>query len=437
MKRSIDIALIKWKKSKGRKVLLLRGARQVGKTYAARTLGKEFENFVEFNFEENPSLKHFFEGPLDPESICEQLSVYSENNIVPGKTLLFFDEIQTCPNAIRSLRFFYEKLPELHVIAAGSLLEFALSEIPSFGVGRIESLFMYPMSCYEVFSAIASEKLSDSINNPKNLQTALSVPLHQKAIKLFKLYQLIGGMPEIVDSYKNQRDITLCQKKLDALIQTMQDDFAKYKSRTPVAQLWEVFQSIAQQTGQKFTYSNIDSASTQYHLKQALDLLIQAGIAHKITHCSAQGFPLGASINPKKFKVIPLDVGIHQRLLKLNLADYMSSDSFSQINKGNIAETVVGLELLHYSWNSWEKGHLYYWHREHPQSNAEVDYISNIQNNIIPIEVKAGTKGQMQSLYQFLDTHTNSPKGIRISLENFNHYDRIQTIPLYAIKSLF
>lgn len=434
MERNIDKALIGWKNKFPRKVLLVRGARQVGKTYSVRQLGKVFENYLEINFEEELETKKFFDSSLNPDSICRKLSAYYSTQITPGKTLLFFDEIQACPNALSSLRFFYEKMPELHVIAAGSLLELVMSEIPSHGVGRIQSLFMYPLS-FDEFLLANGEKALIEIKTNAAGDRPLDEPFHNKLVDYLKVYYLIGGMPASVKDYVLNKDILRCQSMLSDLIESLKDDFAKYKRRSPVKRLQEVFESISLQTGSKFKFSNIESSSSHNPLKEALDLIVQAGLAHKIYHTSAHGLPLGAQIDIKKFKVIVNDTGIQQKLLGLNMSDIVKADDFESINKGNIAEIFAGLEIIK-SLSASSRCQLYYWHKEKRGSNAEVDYIIQKANGIMPIEVKSGSQGKMQSMHIFLKKH-NLKKGIRLSLENFSKYGDIEVYPLYAIANVF
>ena len=431
MKRTVYQHLLTWKQDPSRKVLLVRGARQVGKTYSVRELGKTFQNFLEVNFEANIDIHSFFNGPLNPKDICLKLAAYFSVPIVSGKTLLFFDEIQSCPQALSSLRYFSEQMPDLHVVATGSLLEFALAEIPSQGVGRISSVFMYPLSFSEFLTAVEAESLLAIISSG-SANTPLDNAFHKKLIDIYKIYQFIGGLPAVVQSYILFNDLHKCQGILDNLIITYQDDFAKYKKRAPVSMLRDVFQSIAFQSGTKFQFSRVNSESTHQPLKNALELLEQAGLAYKIYHSDARGIPLGGQINQKKFKVILFDMGIQQRLLGLDLANYLVSKDFEHINRGSLAEAYVGLELIKMAVQS--RPALNYWHREQRGSNAEVDYVIQRAETIIPIEVKAGTKGQMQSLHLFMQER-NISRGIRCSLENFSTYDNIEVIPLYAIAS--
>ncbi len=413
---------------------MLRGARQVGKTYSVRQLGKTFKYFIEINFELDKDVRYFFENSINPHNLIEKLSAYYQTPIIKGQTLLFFDEIQECPEAIKSLRFFYEKMPQLNVIAAGSLLEFALSEILSYGVGRIETLFMYPLNFKEFLWALNENALSEIIKN-SNYNNPIEVPFFKRLQDLLKTFLLIGGMPEVVANYVKNRDLKICQKIISNLILTFKDDFKKYRKRTPVDCLNEVFNSIILQTGSKFVFSNVNSNSTYKTMQNALDLLVMAGLAYKVYHTSASGIPLGAQINQKKYKVLIFDIGIFQQIAGIDISTILTADNVNTLNKGNIAELFTGLEIISYS-NPEMPANLYYWHRESKSSNAEIDYVIQIDNNILPIEVKAGTKGKMQSLYIFLE-EKKLDYGFRISLENFSQFEKIKTLPIFAISNLF
>jgi predicted AAA+ superfamily ATPase len=427
MKRHIDQYLLNWKQISGRKVLLVRGARQVGKTYSIRTLAKQFRYKLEVNFEEDPAIKSFFEGSLSPQHICEKLSAYFNIPIVEGETFLFFDEIQACPNALKSLRFFYEKMPDLHVVAAGSLLELALGEIPSFGVGRISSLFMYPMTFGEFLIVTEGQALSEILNS--SYDKPIDAAFHQRLMEKFRVYSVIGGMPSIVESYRVHRDMRKCQNLIDELVINFQDDFAKYREQSDLPVLQEVFSSIVQQTGRKFKYSNISTENKTYHYKRALDLLVKAGLAHKVYHTSARGIPLGAQVDDKKFKVLLWDIGVYQRLLGLNLSEFLVQDDCELINKGSFAELFVGLEFIGNS-SPLTREQLYYWHREARSSNAELDYVIQKDTEIIPVEVKSGIRGKLQSMNLFLEER-DLKKGICFSPNNFFQSAFISYMPIY------
>lgn len=433
LERRIDSELLRWKNEPDRKPLLIRGARQVGKSSSVRRLGESFETFLEINFEEHRSVHSIFEGDLTPQTLCESLSIMFDTEIIPGRTLLFFDEIQACIPAISSLRFFLEKMPDLHVIAAGSLLEFAISEIPSFGVGRIRSLFMYPMSFDEFLNGVGQEKLLN-LKRKASSQNPLPSALHEKLLELLKKFLVIGGMPEAVDKFASTRDLRKCQQVLDDLVTSYRADFAKYREKTPAVRIREVFDSVAHQAGGKFVYARTSQNLNTQQVKEALDLLIMAGLVIPVTHTSSNGIPLGAARNPKKRKMLLLDTGLFQRLMQLEISDILFNNELKLVNRGGIAEQFVGLELLKNS-SCYHQTELFYWHREALNSSAEVDYLIQKNDLILPLEVKSGTKGSMNSMFMFL-REKQSTYGYRLSLENFSEYDKIKAYPLYAVTNI-
>ena len=431
--RKIDNELLKWKNSTPRKVVLLRGARQVGKSSAVRELGKTFDHFVEVNLEKQSQLKAIFEPDCVVERILKELSFELQTPIIPNKTLLFIDEIQNCIPAISALRYFYEDMPELHVIAAGSLFEFALEKIPSFGVGRIRSLFMYPFSYDEFIRAMNCTMLADELKN-HSPQNPLAETLHNKCKRLLVEFMLIGGMPEVVSKYVETGSLHECQEILEDITQNFYNDFAKYKHRANVSLLKEVFEAVIEQTGEKFTYSKASKTANHLQIKECVELLEMAGLIYPVTHTSANGLPLGAEQNRKFRKYLIFDTGIYQRFLKLNIGASFQPEHIAQINKGAFAELLAGLEIIKAAPINFPLS-LYYWQREKAGSNAEVDYIIQQNENIVPVEIKANTKGTMQSMFQFL-AEKNYPYGIRSSMENFGNYENIRVYPLYAISQI-
>ena len=431
--RRIDAVLLAWKSASSRKALLLRGARQVGKTAAIRRLAESFEHFIEINFEELPSTARIFDGDLEVREICDRLSAFAGKPIIPGKTLLFFDEIQACPRCLSSLRFFYERMPELHVAAAGSLLEFALENIASFGVGRITSVFVYPFTFAEFVTANSGTALVEMIDrcNPAH---PMNEALHLKLIEKLRIYLVIGGMPAVVSAYTANEGLLTCKRILDDLVNVYLDDFVRYRKRAPVARLRETFESITRQTGGKFVYSSVSPECSTYESKISLDLLERAGLAYRIYHAVARGMPLGAQINTRKFKAILFDVGVHQRLLGLDLQEHIVKSHEDIINKGNVAELFAGLELVA-NGSSYSRPQLYYWHREAKSSNAEVDYVVQRGSRLLPIEVKSGKKGRMRSLRIFMEER-GLDIGVRVSEENYGRYDGIVVLPIYAVGNL-
>lgn len=262
----------------------------------------------------------------------------------------------------------------------------------------------------------------------------LDTLFHEKLLDYLRRFIVLGGMPEVVSEYLRTNDIRVCQQVLDDLVISLQDDFSKYKKQVPSLRINEVFDAVVRQSGGKFVYTNASPTSTHLQTKEAVELLIMAGLIIPVTHTSANGIPLGAEINRKKRKMLLFDTGILQRLAGLSLSDIVLGQDFASINKGHLAEQFAGLELLKAS-SPYIRNDLYYWQREAKSSNAEVDYVIQKEERIIPVEVKSGKQGSMQSMYLFLE-EKQVALGVRTSLENFSEYNQIQVYPLYAIGNL-
>lgn len=429
MKRLIDYYLRKWKDSLLRQPLLLRGARQVGKTYAVRELGKTFSSFVEINFESNKKIKTLFDRDLDPHRILREISALTDKQIIPGQTLLFLDEIQTVPEGILALRYFYEIMPELHVIAAGSLLDFAIEQV-GVPVGRVQFLYMYPMSFIEFLSALEhpmliKEILSHSIEEP------IAEIVHDKIFSLLSHYLAVGGMPQAVACWKNMQNLHACSQIPQSLVAAYQYDFVKYGKSHQIKYLDLLFSHIPQQLGKKFKYSQVGDFRKR-ELEPCVDLLVTAGVIHRVNHSDAQGIPLGAQADTHTFKLLFIDVGLSQFILDLKTGDWLLNPLEEFINKGLLVESFVGQELIAYE-HPMKKARLYYWKRDARGSEAEVDYVIQHKGHIIPLEVKSGKGNTLRSMQLFLDSHPNSPYGIRFSTNNYSVYEKIHSYPLYAI----
>lgn len=433
MKRTIDYFLLEWKNQQSRKPLLLRGARQVGKTYAIRTLGKTFSHFIELNLEQNEQAKFIIEQDFDPHRIIQQLSELLQKKIIPGSTLLFFDEIQSSPRAITLLRYFYEMIPQLHVIAAGSLLDFAIEQV-GMPVGRVSSLYMYPMSFFEFLVANnhhmwAQELLKHTIETP------LLEPVHDKLLGLVGEYLAIGGMPEAVNEWMRTKASWASKKVHADLLNSYQQDFGKYGKKHQIKYLNLLFQKAVNQLSNKFMYSRVGEYQKR-ELEPALELLEMAGLFHKVIRTSGQGIPLGANADIDDFKIIFLDVGLCQAALKFDITPWFIDPLPTFINKGELVEAFVGQELLAYS-DPVTKSGLFYWHRENRASQAEIDFLTQINQNVIPIEVKAGNSKRIKSMQIFLESHPNSSYGLRFSADNYSVYQKINSYPLYAVAKPF
>lgn len=450
-KRIIDSYLSDWASSASHKPLLLRGARQVGKSTAVRHLGERFDSYVEINLERHPEYKTVFRENLDVGRIVPQLSVLCGKQITAGKTLLFIDEIQECPEAIMSLRFFKEDLPELHVVAAGSLLEFALDELPTFGVGRIHSMYMYPMT-FDEFLLANGERLLKETRDKATAKEPLPEALHEKLIGLLRVYMIIGGMPEVVSRWVDTHDFLQCQEMQDDIIMGYEDDFPKYRKKVNSTLLRLTMRSIAVQATKKFVCTAVGGGYKAAEVKAALDMLEKAGIAIPVTHTDANGLPLGSEANPSFRKMLLLDTGLTLRLLNMTLGNIseitthiLTACASELVNKGTIAEMLVGIEMMHYLSPN-VRHEMYYWTRQAKNSLAEIDYVTCQNMTIVPIEVKAGTQGGMKSLWLFMrEKHLHS--AIRCSLENFGEFDyadtqtdgvvrHVRICPLYAISMI-
>lgn len=442
--REIDKALLTWKNSPRHKPLLLRGARQVGKSSSIHHLAEQFESFVEINFERKPNFAEIFKGDLGAQHIIENIKSITGEDIIPGKTLLFFDEIQMCKEAISSLRFFWEDVPELHVIAAGSLLEFALNEIPTFGVGRIHSMFMYPMSFDEFIGALGMNVLCKAKQNATQTCPLPSFQ-HEKLVELFRTYLMVGGMPECVSTWVSTHSYAECQTVQKELVYTYEVDFAKYKKRANTTLLRQTLHSVAHQIGEKFVYSQVSREFRAVQIKEALSLLTLAGLVIPIYNTAANGFPLSAEADEKCAKYLFLDSGLLLSILGMDLGSIaeiseqiLIGNASDLVNKGHITEMVAGLEIIK-NMPSDTIPTLYFWMREARNSLAEVDYVMAKDMKVLPVEVKAEVRGGMKSLYSFVESK-GITHAVRTSLENFGQFKKddclIDIYPLYALSNL-
>jgi predicted AAA+ superfamily ATPase len=429
LKRSLDNELIKWKKSSFRQPLLVRGARQVGKTFSIQRFGsKYFNNCVTLNFEEQPESAACFET-LNVTEILEKISILKSVQITPGKTLLFMDEIQSCPESIVSLRYFYEKMPELHVIGAGSLLEFALrSSDFKMPVGRISSLYMEPLSFAEFLDAQGHENLIKYLDQV-DIYTKLENLYKDILEKILKKYLLVGGMPAVVSAYVEGASPEEIKMLQSSILQTYQADFAKYATTSKHKYLKDVFLAAPRVVGKQCKYSYINPHVQSRFLKDALGLLSDARCLHQIFHSSGHGIPLEAQLNPKKFKILFIDVGLMQRSLGLD-TKLMFEKDIMIVNRGSVAEQYIGQQILTTS-DFFEEKHLHYWSRESRSSQAEVDFLAVLEDKVLPVEVKAGKTGSLRSMHLFLNEHPESPFGIRFSPHEFSWHDNVLSIPLY------
>ena len=446
LNRNIDRYLEEWKQESDRKPLLIRGARQVGKSCAVRHFGETFEYYLEVNFERDIDVAEFFSGNMNVHDIAEKLSMYYGVPVEAGKTLLFLDEIQSCPKALHSLWFFREDYSQLHVVAAGSLLEFALKDIRSYGVGRISSLFVYPMSFDEFLEA---QNLGGMVKMKKEASDdkALMEVFHNKLVEQFRQFMLIGGMPAAVSKFIETNSYIKARTVLSDLRVAFIDDFSKYAGRMDPDLLRHTLISVARQSGTKFVFSMVDGGYRTEQVKKALTYLRDAGLIIPVVHSASNGIPLGAETNSKFVKYIMIDnalmldfLGISDNTQEIDKA-ILTDTAPNLVDKGSIAEMMAGLEILKYM-SPHERHDLYYWQDTNKGNAAEVDYVVAKGGHVVPVEVKSGVKGSMKSLYELLSKpQKDIPYAIRCSLENFGSFvspvgKPISICPLYAISNI-
>ena len=426
MRRFIDDQLQQWQGSTRRKPLILRGARQVGKTWSLKEFGKNrFESVALVDLERNPSLRKLFDGDLNAVRICADLEVLLRQKITPGQTLLIFDEIQACPRAITALRYFYEEMPELHVVAAGSLLEFALEE-NSFPVGRVQFLNLYPLCFAEYLEAIGNGAAATAVlGNPAEISPAV----HELLREELKRYFFIGGMPAAVKAYLKNNSLRDAFEVQQEIAESYRMDFAKYTPRVDRFCLDSVFTSLSQHIGQQIKYARLGKGYSNPTLKKSFDALCLAQVARRIPSVDPSGLPLRATASAKVFKALMLDIGLMRYLSGMpNDIEYAKSDLLA-IYRGAMAEQFVGQEML-----AAQQGALYYWERAAKNSSAEVDYLAVLNGQIHPVEVKSGATGSLRSLHLFLATYPACGKALVFSDRPYADLpeQKITFLPLYS-----
>ncbi len=423
--------LREWRKSKVRKPLIIRGARQVGKTYLVRQFGKEFDNFVEINFERDPDVCGIFSGSLSPAQIIKRITALTGQTINEN-TLLFFDEIQQCPRAITALRYFYEERSEIKIIAAGSLLEFAL-EKESVPVGRVEFMYMYPMNFKEFVIAKGKKDFIDYLED-YDIEKGKFDELYYKVLyDIYLEYMAVGGMPAAVKVFLETSDYSNVRKLHNDFVETYFRDIAKYAKKTDIAYSDVLFHQIPRFLGEKFVFAKVDEKIKARELRKGLDLLIKSGIVYPIYHSSCSGIPLSSQVKYDRFKLIFFDIGLAQSIMN-EPVKWMINDINEMINKGGIVENFVGQEIISYKFTN-QLPQLYYWAREKRGSMAEVDYVIVKDNSIIPIEVKGGKKRRSNSINIFID-EKNSPYGILLTNSNFEIRGKIKVFPIFGVIKL-
>lgn len=430
MFRCAQDQLVKWKSSPRRKPLIVRGARQVGKTWLVEHFAAaEFESLAKFDLEKRRDLHVHFGDNLDPKVILRRLELDVGKRIIAGRTLLFLDEIQACPRAVMALRYFHEQMPELHVIAAGSLLEFALGEI-SVPVGRVQYLYLYPLTFREYLLAAGNEVAAEhAARHPSEVDA----DIQRRLLSELRTYFFVGGMPESVKAYLDTKSMIEAFKAQREIIASYRDDFAKYRPRVDRACLDSVLLNAARYAGEQIKYTRLDDSRSGPTNRRAFDLLCKAQLIHKNVSCDPSGLPLGAGANEKRFKAGLLDIGLLQSLCQVPADMELRQDDLLAMYRGKLAEQFVAQELV-----AGHSPNLYYWTREARGSSAEVDYLVVRDGRIVPVEVKSGAGGSLRSLRLMLATYAGCPEGLVLYSGAYARLPerRLTFLPLYYAGSI-
>ena len=421
--------LIKWKNSNTRKPLILRGARQVGKTWLMKEFGKNYyEKCAYINFDDNSRMEELFSGDFDIDRIIQGLKIESNVNIEPENTLIIFDEVQETPKASTALKYFYEKANQYHIIAAGSLLGVAMHEGTSFPVGKVDFLDLYPLSFYEFLQALGEEQLVELIQkNDFQLITVFADKLKQ----YLKQYFYIGGMPEVVASYIENKDFNEVRRKQEILLQAYEQDFSKHAPNSVVPrirQLWNNIPTQLAKENKKFIYGLIKEGARAREYELALSWLIDCGLVYQINRVNDCKVPLSAYQDFSAFKLYLLDVGLLCAMSKIDATTILEGNEIFVEFKGALTEQFVLTEL-----KSNTTFPIFYWSAE--KGMAELDYLVQIGRYNVPIEVKSSENLQAKSLKVFAQKY-NTKINVRTSMSDYKVEDWLINIPLYLIGNI-
>lgn len=429
MERQVVKKFKAWKKSSRRKPLVVMGARQVGKTTSLKKFGaSEYLNYVHVNFENNDELKGLFEKNLDPKRIIKALSIELDANIVPEKTLLIFDEIQECPNALNSLKYFNEKANEYHICAAGSLLGVKLARTKGFPVGKVNFAHMFPLNYMEFLEALGQTRLKEFLETIDPTESIPS-PLHEKCLDYLKIYMYTGGMPEAVAMYRDTEDFLQTREVHHEILRTYALDFSKHAPPNIIMKISECWRSIISQLAKenkKFIYSVVRQGARARGYEDAIQWLVEAGLFYKIYNVHTPKIPISAYENRDIFKTYLVDVGLLNTMANLPLKVILHNHELFQEFRGSLTENFIAQEL------SQQHEQLYYWTSE---NRAEIDFILQYEENIYPLDVKSGHSKHKKSLLTYSKKYHPS-KLLRTSPMNLIQNGDVFNCPLYLISQL-
>lgn len=436
MKRKLSKDLEQWRLSPARKPLVLMGARQVGKTYTLKEFADQhYKNLVSLNFDLNRGLSSIFEADLDPKRIIRDISLQTNSEIIPGETLIFFDEVQECPNALISLKYFNELANEYHICAAGSLLGVKLLNTKGFPVGKVNLFYLYPLDFSEFLIASGEIKLAEYLENV-SIHEQVSSVIHEKLLALFKIYMITGGMPEAIKTYfaDSNQSLTAVRKTQQMILNTYNLDFSKHAPANMIMKILQVWNSIPSQLvkeNKKFIYSVLRQGARAKDFEDAIQWLVEADLICKTYNITAPNLPISAYCNYDIFKLYLFDVGLYGAIANLDPAIIIHGDELFVEFKGSIAETYVA-QALHMINAGNAIRDLYYWTSP---GKAEVDFIIQVSNQIYPLEVKSGLSSKQKSLAVYTDKY--KPKFVlRTSTQNLKLTGELLNIPLYLMFKL-
>jgi hypothetical protein len=423
--------LISWKETTNAKPLILRGARQVGKTWLMKTFGElQFKQTIYINFEDNRELKTIFDDNFDVQRICLALELISNKQINSENTLIIFDEIQEVPRAITSLKYFQENMPELKIIAAGSMLGVALHGDVSFPVGKVDFLNLYPLTFVEFLNAIGETRLvSLLLSNDWDLIKSFKT----KYIDLLKHYYFVGGMPEVVKSFIEKKDFNVVRKNQMQILNAYEQDFSKHAPNDVVPRIRMIWNSIPNQLSKeskKFIYGIIKHGARAKDFELAMQWLIDCGLIYKISRISKASIPLKAYEDFGSFKIFMVDVGLLCAMVNIEAKTLIDGSSIFEEFKGAVSEQYVLQQMV-----ANDKYNIFYWTSENPNSQAEVDFVVQYIDKILPIEVKANENLQAKSLKSFVQKFPHA-KAVRTSMSDYRKEDWLTNLPLYAINRI-
>jgi uncharacterized protein len=429
--RKIYKSLCSWHDSKERRPLLIRGARQVGKSHAVRSWARKQKlHLIEINLEEKSNFKSLFEPDLDPERILSEISALTGLNPRANDSLLFIDEIQAAPRAITALRYFYEKMPNVKVIAAGSLVEFILRE-EGFPVGRVDSLFLSPLSFTEFLAAICKQGLADYVTNYViESHSVIPEPIHKELLLHLKDYYRVGGMPKVVSTFAETKDYAQVSKEQGLVVRGYKDDFAKYAKTADWSTLNAIIATIGTLVGRtRVVFNQVGQEFTSVQVRKAIGLLVEAQVLHTIYPCHTKTLPLAANENRKFYKLIFLDIGLLHYLLGFDWRSISGEEDLTDICDGRFAEQFVGQELIAHRSES-VRYQLHYWDRPKKGSDAEVDYVIERNGLPVPLEVKSGVRGKLRSMRQY-NLELSPKEAFVLSQRNSEKLENMALVPLY------